>query len=109
MSQREQVLEYLKANPNSTPVGISEALKANRGSIAVLLNHLKKEGHIESPEYGKYRLRQVNAEKMNPKPMQPTQVPLPDLRNPEIMLAYKDAYGKEQFLEILNKIKRLIE
>lgn len=104
---KSRVIAYLKENPNVTPQIIADSLNANRGTVGVILSDLKKENIVESPEYSKYRIRDIK--NLDNSKNEENGFKLPDLRLPEVMLAYKEAYGKDQFIDILNKIKRLIE
>lgn len=123
---KQRILEFLLHKPLATVSEISEATNVRTNVVGVYLARLKKDGYVFNPEYGRYVATEKTVQYLrnrdvahlfatqfgNIKLSSESSIEkqgIPDLESIDVILALKQKYGRPKLLEIISKIKQIIE
>jgi len=132
---KQKILKYVYDNPDCTPKNAYDNLNLRISSTRVYFLRLRDDKLLNSTDYGKYKITDKGIEELKKreektnfiwqrvKDMQPeverihekveTMQPVVenqvDLEVIDIMLKLKIKYGREKLLQIINKVRKLIE
>ena len=111
---RQQVVDFLVANPNSKPKDVAVAIGKKPPHVSVILSDLKKRGIVKNVEFGKYSFNENYDKKSslhhgkkqkNKKSLSNSD----DLDFDETLLELKEKYGKKEFVKKLKNIIKLLD